>query len=104
MMMIEKKKTSKDVEPFNKLKSTGSSKDTTPCQLKSTGKSAQAKETVFEAKDTGMLLNQGDDLGNTDEQPNVKAALKQDWFKKPARPPTPDPEWNTKKPVDDGPT
>nr|GFB57960.1 hypothetical protein [Tanacetum cinerariifolium] len=79
---LKKKKTSKDVEPFKKLKSSGSSKDTTPCQLKSTG----------------------DDLGNTDEQPNVKAALKQDWFKKPARPPAPVLEWNTRKPLDDGPT
>ncbi|GJY34599.1 hypothetical protein Tco_0419068 [Tanacetum coccineum] len=33
-----------------------------------------------------------DDLGNTDEQPNVQAASKQDWFKKPARPLTPDPK------------
>ncbi|GKD00499.1 hypothetical protein Tco_1170773 [Tanacetum coccineum] len=43
-----------------------------------------------------ILLTQskstGDDLGNTDEQPNVEAASKQDWFKKPARPPTLDPE------------
>nr|GEX55575.1 hypothetical protein [Tanacetum cinerariifolium] len=30
-----------------------------------------------------MLLNQGEDLGNTDDQPNIKAALKDDWFKKP---------------------
>ncbi|GJV00739.1 hypothetical protein Tco_1330009 [Tanacetum coccineum] len=58
----------------------------------STGKSAQAEETDFKAEDTNMSLNQGDDLGNTDEQPNVEAASKQDWFKKPARPPTLDPE------------
>nr|GEU81768.1 hypothetical protein [Tanacetum cinerariifolium] len=39
----------------------------------------------------------------TDEPPMVKADPK-DWFKKPKRPPTPDPEWNTGKIVDDGPT
>ncbi|GJU90427.1 hypothetical protein Tco_1302850 [Tanacetum coccineum] len=35
-------------------------------------KSAQAEETVFEAEDIDMPLNQGDDLRNTDEQPNVE--------------------------------
>ncbi|GJX34094.1 hypothetical protein Tco_0245651 [Tanacetum coccineum] len=35
----------------------------------------------------------GDDTGNTDAQPDVEAVTKDDWFKKPARPPTPDLEW-----------
>ncbi|GKC75972.1 hypothetical protein Tco_1126746 [Tanacetum coccineum] len=48
-------------------------------------------------------MNQGDDTGNTNEQPDVEAVTKDDWFKKPPRPPTPDPEWNTRKSVDDGP-
>ncbi|GJU57992.1 hypothetical protein Tco_1235758 [Tanacetum coccineum] len=43
-------------------------------------------------------------MGTTSEQPNVEAAPKRDWFKKPARPPTPDSEWNICKSVDDGPT
>nr|GEU61294.1 hypothetical protein [Tanacetum cinerariifolium] len=47
-----------------------------------------------------MPLNQGDDLGNTDDQPNVKAASKDDWFKKPVRHPTPDSDWNTTKTID----
>nr|GEU73441.1 putative reverse transcriptase domain-containing protein [Tanacetum cinerariifolium] len=47
-------------------------------------------------------LNQGDDTGNPNEQPDVEAITKHDWFKKPARPPTQDPEWNTRKSVDDG--
>ncbi|GKC77008.1 hypothetical protein Tco_1127782 [Tanacetum coccineum] len=33
-------------------------------------------------------------MGNIDDQPNVKAAPKHDWFKKPERPPTPDSDWN----------
>ncbi|GJZ23275.1 hypothetical protein Tco_0560734 [Tanacetum coccineum] len=42
-------------------------------------------------------------MGKTDEPPIVKADPK-DRFKKPKRPPTPDPKWNTCKKVDDGPT
>nr|GEW90159.1 hypothetical protein [Tanacetum cinerariifolium] len=81
---LNKRKTRKDVELSKKPKSIGSSKDTTQSQSKSTGKSTQAEETVFKVEDTNMSLNQGDDLGNTDEQPNVKADPKHDWFKKPA--------------------
>ncbi|GJR10307.1 hypothetical protein Tco_0792959 [Tanacetum coccineum] len=36
-------------------------------------------------------------LGNTDDQPNVEATSKHDWFKKPERPPTPDSDWNVGK-------
>ncbi|GJX49580.1 hypothetical protein Tco_0276425 [Tanacetum coccineum] len=79
---LKKRKTSKDVDPSKKPKSTGSFKDTTPSQPKSTGNFAQVEETVFEAEDIDMPLNQGDDLGNTDEQSNVE---------------------NTRKSVDDGP-
>nr|GEX81322.1 hypothetical protein [Tanacetum cinerariifolium] len=47
--------------------------------------------------------NLGEDIGNTDEPPVVNTDLK-DWFKKPERPPTPDPEWNKCKTVDNKPT
>ncbi|GJX59517.1 hypothetical protein Tco_0290907 [Tanacetum coccineum] len=33
-------------------------------------------------------------MGNTDDQPNVKATTKHDWFKKPERPLTPNSDWN----------
>ncbi|GJZ75056.1 hypothetical protein Tco_0639521 [Tanacetum coccineum] len=56
--------------------------------------SAQAEETVFKAGDNQEPHNQGQDIGNTDYRPNVKAASKHDWFKKPERPPTPDSNWN----------
>ncbi|GJX24038.1 hypothetical protein Tco_0228483 [Tanacetum coccineum] len=62
---------------------------------------AQAEETVFEAGDTQEPHNQGQDKGNTNDQPNVKAAPKHDWFKKPERPPTPDPDWNARKLIKD---
>ncbi|GJW82188.1 hypothetical protein Tco_0146163 [Tanacetum coccineum] len=90
---LKKRKTSKDAEPLKMPKSTGSSKSNTTSQPKSIGKSVQAEETVFEAADTDVPFNKGDDMGNTDEQPDVEAAPKVDWFKKPQRAPTPDPEW-----------
>ncbi|GJX24100.1 hypothetical protein Tco_0228545 [Tanacetum coccineum] len=65
--------------------------------------SAQVKEIVFEAGDTQVPQNLGEDTGNTDEPPVVKANPK-DWFKKPERPPTPDPKWNEGKTVDNKPT
>ncbi|GJT14734.1 hypothetical protein Tco_0873440 [Tanacetum coccineum] len=37
---------------------------------------------------------------NTEEQPKVEAASKHDWFKKPKRPLTPDPDWNTRQSID----
>ncbi|GJT08383.1 hypothetical protein Tco_0842845 [Tanacetum coccineum] len=73
---LKKQKTSKDAEP------------------------SRAEEPVFETADTEMPLNQGEGLGNTDDQPNVEAALKDDWFKKPKRPPTLDSDWNTTKTID----
>ncbi|GKB77628.1 hypothetical protein Tco_0944523 [Tanacetum coccineum] len=34
---------------------------------------------MFDAGETQELRNQEQDMGNTDDQPNVKAALKHDW-------------------------
>ncbi|GJU26930.1 hypothetical protein Tco_1165551 [Tanacetum coccineum] len=100
---LKKQKTSKDVEPSRGSKSkesNSSSSKGTKSQPKSSRKSAQAEELVFEAADTEMPLKQGDDVGNTDDQPNVEATPKVDWFKKPKRPPTLYSDWNTTKTVD----
>ncbi|GKC78413.1 hypothetical protein Tco_1129187 [Tanacetum coccineum] len=100
---LKKRKTSKDAKPSkgSKLKkSKSSSSKGTKSQTKSFGKSAQAEESVFESTDTEMPQNQGGDLGNTNDQPNVEAASRDDWFKKPERPPTPDSDWNTTKTID----
>nr|GEY03306.1 hypothetical protein [Tanacetum cinerariifolium] len=74
---LKRRKTSKDTEPSKKAKSTETSKGSFICtsksQPKSTGKSAQAEETVFEAGDTQEPQNQRQDMGNTDDQPNVEA-------------------------------
>ncbi|GKA94940.1 hypothetical protein Tco_0816978, partial [Tanacetum coccineum] len=100
---LKRQKTSKDVEPSKGPKSKESksrSSKGTKSQPKSSGKSAQAEESVFEVSDTEMPQNQRSDLGNTSEQPNVKDAQKHDWLKKPKRPLTPDLDWNVGKSVD----
>ncbi|GKC15970.1 hypothetical protein Tco_1012752 [Tanacetum coccineum] len=92
---LKKRNTSKDAEPPKGPKSKDfkiSSSKETKSQPKSSGKSAQAEEPVFEAADIEMPLNQGSNLDDTDDQPNVEATPKCDWFKKPKRPPTPDPD------------
>ncbi|GKD42456.1 hypothetical protein Tco_1267101, partial [Tanacetum coccineum] len=91
---LKRRMMSKDVEPSKKVKSTDTSKGTTKSQLKSTSKSGQANETVFKVGDTQMPHNLGEDIGKTNEPPIVKADPK-DWFERPKRPPTHDPEWNT---------
>ncbi|GJT65692.1 hypothetical protein Tco_1017172 [Tanacetum coccineum] len=55
---------------------------------------------MFEAGDTQEPQNQGQDVGNTDDHPNIKATPKHDWFKKPERPSTPDSDWNVRKSID----
>nr|GEV98450.1 hypothetical protein [Tanacetum cinerariifolium] len=40
------------------------------------------------------------DTGNNDEKPNEEAALGKDWYKKPERPPTLDPDWAKRQRVD----
>ncbi|GJX24410.1 hypothetical protein Tco_0228855 [Tanacetum coccineum] len=100
---LKKRKTSKDVEPSKgstSKESNSSSSKGTKSQPKSSGKSAQAEEYMFEAADTEMPHNQGSNLGNTDDQPNVEAALEHEWFKKPERPLNLDSEWNARKSVD----
>ncbi|GJW61132.1 hypothetical protein Tco_0110467 [Tanacetum coccineum] len=96
---LKRQKTSKDTKQSKKAKLTESSKGTSKSHPKSTSKSAQAEETVFEIGDTQGLHNLGKDIGNTDEQPVVNVDPK-DWFKKLERPPTPDPEWNKGKTVE----
>ncbi|GJS67152.1 hypothetical protein Tco_0681716 [Tanacetum coccineum] len=100
---LKKRKTSKDTEPpkGSKSKETKSSLSKgSKSQSKSPGKSAQVEEPVFETADTKMPQDQGDDMGNTEDQPNVEEASKHDWFKKPERPPTPDRDWNAGKQID----
>ncbi|GJS61246.1 hypothetical protein Tco_0656030 [Tanacetum coccineum] len=62
---LKKQKTSKDVEPLRGSKSKeskSSSSKGSKSQLKSSGKSAQAEQPVFEITDTEIPLNQGEEL------------------------------------------
>ncbi|GJT28246.1 hypothetical protein Tco_0908521 [Tanacetum coccineum] len=93
------KKRKYDVEPSRRPSRLKLPKARPNLSQKSTVKSAQAEETVFEAGDTQEPHNQGQDMGNTDDQPNVKVALKHDWFKKPERPLTPYSDWNVRKSI-----
>ncbi|GJR15219.1 hypothetical protein Tco_0797871 [Tanacetum coccineum] len=58
------------------------------------------EEPIHTVDDTEVQQNQGQDMGNTDDQPNVEAAPKHDCIKKPERPPTLDLDWNVGKSVD----
>nr|GEU52371.1 hypothetical protein [Tanacetum cinerariifolium] len=101
--VLKKRKTSKDAEASSSSKSKESKSSPskgTKSQQKSSSKSAQAEESVFETADTEMPHNQRSNLGHSDDQPNVKAALKHDGFKKPERLPTPDLDWNARKSID----
>ncbi|GJV33767.1 hypothetical protein Tco_1394167 [Tanacetum coccineum] len=94
---LKRRKTSKEAEPSKGPKSkdskTSSSKGT-KSQPKSSSKYVQVEESMLKVTDTEMPQNQRSDLGNTGKQPNVKAASKHYWFKKPERPLTPDSDWN----------
>ncbi|GKA96541.1 hypothetical protein Tco_0818636 [Tanacetum coccineum] len=50
-----------------------------------------------------MPMDQGEDLGNTNEQPNNEVVPKNDWYKKSGSDTSPDHEWNEGKLVDDRP-
>nr|GEY09860.1 hypothetical protein [Tanacetum cinerariifolium] len=63
--VLKKQNTSKDAEPSRGSKfkeSKSSSSKGSKCQPKSSGKSAQEEEPVFEVVDTEMPLNQGDNV------------------------------------------
>ncbi|GJY06609.1 hypothetical protein Tco_0373663 [Tanacetum coccineum] len=78
---LKKRKKSKDAKPPRSSKSKdsqSSSSKGTKSQPKSYSKSVQVEEPVFETADTKMPQDQGDDMGNTEDQPNVEAASKHD--------------------------
>ncbi|GJX17240.1 hypothetical protein Tco_0218072 [Tanacetum coccineum] len=75
-------------------------KDGRQARMLNSQKYAEAEELTHIVGDTEVKHNQGQDMGNTDDQPNVEAALRHDWFKKPTNPPTPDSDWNARKSID----
>nr|GEW52832.1 hypothetical protein [Tanacetum cinerariifolium] len=75
-------------------------KDEDPLAGSNQSKSVQAEELVFQTANAKMSQDQG---GDTEDQPNVKATIMDDWFKKSERPLTPNLDWNATKPVDSRP-
>ncbi|GKD96441.1 hypothetical protein Tco_1380338, partial [Tanacetum coccineum] len=57
-------------------------------------KSAHVEDPSHTVEDSGMQQDQEFITGDNDEQPADKEVTKADWFKKPKRPPIPDPDWN----------
>ncbi|GKC43719.1 hypothetical protein Tco_1061441 [Tanacetum coccineum] len=105
---LKKRKTSKDVElttsPKKKDSMSGSSKGT-KSQPKSTRKSVQSEEPVFEVADSDMPQDQAGNLGDNKDEPRDETASRRDWFKKPTPPQEPtDPDWNVGKTTKEGPT
>ncbi|GKA50104.1 hypothetical protein Tco_0743177 [Tanacetum coccineum] len=101
----KRRKSSKDAESSKdskskEKKSSSTSKDASQSQHKSFGKSAHVEEPSHTIEDSGMQQDQEFVTGNNDEQPTNKEVTKTDWFKKPERPPTLDPDWSKRQQVD----
>ncbi|GKC23685.1 hypothetical protein Tco_1025835 [Tanacetum coccineum] len=80
---------------FKKRKPDDADKDKGPSARSDQGlKGRKATKTL------NHLRRPRQDMDNINDQPNVKAALKHDWFKKPERSLTPDSNWNVRKSVD----
>ncbi|GKF18538.1 hypothetical protein Tco_0063456, partial [Tanacetum coccineum] len=86
---------SKDAEPTNEPKKKDSTSGSSKPQPKSSGKSVQSEEPVFEVADSDMPQDhEGNSSDNKDETRN-ETASRRDWFKKPTPPQEPtDPDWN----------
>ncbi|GJX03440.1 hypothetical protein Tco_0189356 [Tanacetum coccineum] len=105
---LKKRKLSKDAEPTTepkKKESTSGSSKGTKSQLKSSGKSVQSEEPVFEVADSDLSQDQEGNLGDNEDEPNDETASRRDWFKKPIplQEPT-EPDWNVGKTTKEGPT
>ncbi|GKF17794.1 hypothetical protein Tco_0062712 [Tanacetum coccineum] len=102
MKSSKKAVSSKDSRSKEK-KSSRTSKDASQSQHKSSSKYAHAEEPSHTVDDTGVQQDQVFDTGNNDEKPIDKEVSKEDWFKKPERPPTPNSDWNKRQHVDSRP-
>ncbi|GJV87790.1 hypothetical protein Tco_1531728 [Tanacetum coccineum] len=80
----------KDQDPF-----VGSDRGT---KRRKSSKDAESSRDLSHTVDVfEVQKNQEFDTGNNDEQPDVEDAPENDWFKKPERPSTPDPDWNKRQ-------
>ncbi|GKC42771.1 hypothetical protein Tco_1060493 [Tanacetum coccineum] len=70
---------------------------------KSHHKSAQAEEPMHTAEDLEEPAHQEFVTGDTEDKPDEETSQHPDWFQKPAKPPTPDRDWNKTLPAAHGP-
>ncbi|GJS03879.1 hypothetical protein Tco_0320387 [Tanacetum coccineum] len=70
---------------------------------KSSKEAESSKDLSHTVDDSGVQQDQEFDTGNNDEQPADQEVTKDDWFKKPERPLTPDSDWNKRQHVDSQP-
>ncbi|GKA63690.1 hypothetical protein Tco_0763296 [Tanacetum coccineum] len=78
---LKKRKLSKDAEPITKPKkkdSTSGSSKGTKSQLKSSGKSVQSEEPVFEVVDSDLPQDQEGNLGDNEYEPRDETASRRD--------------------------
>ncbi|GKB14426.1 hypothetical protein Tco_0848349 [Tanacetum coccineum] len=75
-------------------KTTGKSNEGSKSHHKSADESAQAEEPMQTAKDLEESAHQEFETGVTKDQPDKETSQLPDWFQKPAKPPTPDRDWN----------
>ncbi|GKB62451.1 hypothetical protein Tco_0918637 [Tanacetum coccineum] len=105
---LKKRKLSKDAEPTTgpkKKDSTFGSSKGTKSQPKSSGKSVQSEELVFEVADSDMPQDREGNLGDNEDEIRNKIASRRDWFKKPTPPQEPtDPDCYVGKTIQEGPT
>ncbi|GKC96532.1 hypothetical protein Tco_1161974, partial [Tanacetum coccineum] len=95
-----KRKHDDDEDDDDKDPLVGPNQGKAPTKGSKTGKSALAKEPVKEPIAEVIMDDAGDDLVRDDDQPHAASkpktskTLNPEWFEKPPRPPTSDPEWN----------
>ncbi|GJU13906.1 retrovirus-related pol polyprotein from transposon TNT 1-94 [Tanacetum coccineum] len=80
-------------------KSTDKSKEGSKSHQKSTGKSAQAEEPIHTVEDLEEPAHQEFNTGFIEDQPIDETTQLPDWFQKPAKPPTPNRDWNKTLPA-----
>nr|GFB17699.1 hypothetical protein [Tanacetum cinerariifolium] len=93
----KRRKSGKDVESSKdsrskEKKSSSTFKYASQSQHKSFGKSVYAEAPSHTVEESIMQQNQEFFTGDNNEQPVDKEVTKADWFKKPERPPTPNPD------------
>ncbi|GKF55800.1 hypothetical protein Tco_0166140 [Tanacetum coccineum] len=89
---LKRHRTRKGTETSRK---TSTSKDSSKGKsLTTSSKSVKSAKNRTKFDNTDMPMDQGEDLGKTNEQPKDEAIPNNDWYKKSISDTSPDPEWN----------